>query len=173
MAIQFCFHSKADDDENIKTLQVCKLGSWPEMLCIMFGLISSCARRGEDSPKKKQSDGRKGNRGEESKEEGIFTYAERRWVVPSSNGSRHTGDMRVPLQWASTHQRVQTHRHKDKSAKKIRRWINFINLFSPLSPSSCSNYLNPLPVSTWLHAATKWLNPSEVTENNREAVSQE
>lgn len=25
--------------------------------------------------------------------EDIFTYAERRWVVPSPDGSRHTGDM--------------------------------------------------------------------------------
>ncbi len=31
----------------------------------------------------------------EAKEEkeGIFTYAERRWVIPSPDGSRHTGDM--------------------------------------------------------------------------------
>lgn len=35
--------------------------------------------------------------------EGAFTYAERRWVVPSSDGSRHTGDMRVPLRGASKH----------------------------------------------------------------------
>lgn len=25
--------------------------------------------------------------------EDIFTYTERRWVVPSSDSSRHTGDM--------------------------------------------------------------------------------
>lgn len=28
----------------------------------------------------------------------IFTDAQRRWVVPSSDSSRHTGDVRCPLQ---------------------------------------------------------------------------
>lgn len=30
---------------------------------------------------------------EDDEKGGIFTYAERGWVVPSSDSSRHTGDM--------------------------------------------------------------------------------
>lgn len=72
-----------------------KSAPWPEMLFLTFGMISWCARLDEvkNTQRKKIVRQEKGNRGEENKEKGIFTYTERRWVVPSSNGSRHTGDM--------------------------------------------------------------------------------
>lgn len=58
---------------------------------------------------------------------------------------------------------------KTKIATKNSR---LISLFSPPPLICYSSYLNLLPVSTWLHAVTKSLNPSEVTGNNREGASQ-
>lgn len=72
----------------------------------------------------------------------IFTYAKRRWVVPSSHSSRHTGDMRVALQ-AASRPTTCTNRHKKTKSRQL------IHLFSSLSLVCRSNYLNPLPLSTW------------------------
>lgn len=44
----------------------------------------------------------------EQVKKGVFTYAERRWVVPSSDSSRHTSDVRVPLREASMHTCTKT-----------------------------------------------------------------
>lgn len=55
-----------------------------------------------------QEANRRGQGHKEQVKKGIFTYAERRWVVPSSDSSRHTSDVRVPLREASMHTCTKT-----------------------------------------------------------------
>lgn len=55
--------------------------------------------KGKGSPKIGRQD-READKGD------IFTYAERRRVVPSSEGPRHTGDVRVPLEEKNTEQAI-------------------------------------------------------------------
>lgn len=57
---------------------------------------------------------------EDDEKGGIFTYAEGGWVIPSSDSSRHTGDMWIPLRGASERRRVyirKTQRQKKKHRK--------------------------------------------------------